>query len=427
MFKKLRNRFLLLNLIIISIMMIISFTSIYLITYKNVRNDINMEMNKLTEFDQKTDLNLKEPKLDNNNYTKSNNGKKEEGRAKRSVCFTLIVDNDNNILSRVSVFNMDDGFYETAKEYALENNRKVGDFELDDTIWEYRINPSLDGSGYKITFLDVTHSYDYLRNLVYTFSAVAFVMLIAIFFISKFFANRSIKPIKETFERQKQFIADASHELKTPLAVINTNAEVLLANSEDTIKNQSKWINYIKSETERMTKLTNDLLYLAQADHSDVKLISTDFDLSETIEDVIMTMEAPIFENNMVLDYDIDPNIICHGNSEQIKQVVMILLDNALKYTNDKGKINLTLKKYNNKAIMSVSNTGKGIPAEHLNHLFHRFYRVDKSRSKNSGGYGLGLAIAKSIVEEHSGKVAVKSVVDELTTFTIELPCIGNK
>jgi signal transduction histidine kinase len=176
-----------------------------------------------------------------------------------------------------------------------------------------------------------------------------------------------------------------------------------------------------------MIKLTNDLLYLAQTDHSDIKLISTDFNLSETIENVILTMEAIIFENNMFLDYNIEPNIICYGNSEQIKQVVMILLDNALKYTNPNGKISLSLKKYNNKAILTISNTGKGIPEEYLNNIFDRFYRLDKSRSKKSGGYGLGLSIAKSIVEQHKGKISVKSIINDITTFTVELPRIKSK
>jgi two-component system, OmpR family, sensor histidine kinase CiaH len=276
-------------------------------------------------------------------------------------------------------------------------------------------------------FLDITSRYAILTNLIYTFLAVALAMLIVIFFISRFFANKAIKPIKETFDRQKQFIADASHELKTPLAVINTNAEVLLSNSEDTIKNQSKWIHYIKSEVVRMTTLTNDLLYLAKVDQSDIKLISTDFDLSEAIENVILTMEASIFENKIQLDYSVEPNVIINGNSEQFKQVVVILLDNALKYTNPKGKISLSLKKFNTKAIMTVANTGEGIPEEHLDKIFDRFYCIDKSRSRNSGGYGLGLSIAKAIVEQHTGKISVKSKVNDNTTFTVEIPGIGHK
>lgn len=421
MFKQLRNRFLVLNLVIISIMMIISFTSIYLITYKNVRNDIAMEMSKVSDFNRKPDSIPKEQhNLDSNN-------KKEEHRGERSIAFTLIIDNNKKITNYFSIFDMDEKFYESAKDKALSENSSTGRFKLEDTYWEFIIRQSPEDSGYKMVFLDVTSRYSYLTNLIYTFSVVALVTLIAIYFISRFFANKSIKPIKETFDRQKQFVADASHELKTPLAVINTNADVLLSNSEDTIINQSKWIYFIKSEVERMTKLTNDLLYLAKADNSDMKLISTDFDLSETIENVILTMEASIFENNMVLDYNIEPNVISHGNSEQIKQVVMILLDNALKYTNPKGKISLLFKKYNNKAILKISNTGKGISEEHLDKIFDRFYCVDKSRSKNSGGYGLGLSIAKAIVEQHNGKISVKSTLNENTTFTVELPRVANK
>lgn len=423
MFKQLRNRFLILNLVIISIMMIVSFTSIYLITYKNVRNGIDMELNKLIELNHKQINSPKEDKLDD----KKKYDNREKSFGERSISFTLSIDNNNNLTEYFSIFDIDKEFYETAKKAALAENSKRGRFELEDTHWEFMINRSPDNSGYTIVFLDITARYVYLKNLIYTFSGVALVMLIAIYFISRFFANRSIKPIKETFDRQKQFIADASHELKTPLAVISTNADVLLSNSEDTIINQSKWVYFIKSEVERMTKLTNDLLYLAKADSSDIKLISTDFDLSETIENVILTMEASIFENNMVLDYNIEPNVTSHGNSEQIKQVVMILLDNALKYTNPEGKIFLSFNKYNNKAILKISNTGKGIPAEHLDKIFDRFYCVDKSRSRNSGGYGLGLSIAKAIVEQHNGKISVKSSLNEKTTFTVELPRIVNK
>lgn len=418
MFRQLRNRFLLLNLSIISIMMLIAFSSIYIITYNNVRNSINIQMVKLSDPNKKFNDGPREPKL-NENF--EHTIEHEE----RSLSFTLNINSDNNIEEVFSVFDMDEAFYKSLKDKALEMNSNKGMFELDDAYWAFSIIPYKDNSGYKIIFLDITSSHNYLRNLIYTFSIVALVMLIVIFFISKFFANKAIAPIKETFEKQKQFIADASHELKTPLAIINTNADVLLSNGEDTINNQSKWLYYIKSEVERMSKLTNDLLYLAQADHSDIKLIYTDFNLSEIVEDVNLTMEASIFENNMILESDIEPEVMIHGNMEQIKQIVIILLDNALKYTDPKGKISLTLNKTNTKAIIKVTNTGKGIPSEHLDKIFDRFYCVDKSRSRKSGGYGLGLSIAKSIVEQHSGKIYAESIINEKTSFTVELPRIN--
>lgn len=227
--------------------------------------------------------------------------------------------------------------------------------------------------------------------------------------------------MKEAFDKQKQFIADASHELKTPLTIINTNADVLLSNSDDTIHNQSKWLHYIKSETERMTSLTNDLLYLTEMDDSRSTMIYSKFNLSEAVENIILTMEAIIFEKRISLEYDIEPNLTVMGNSEQIKQVIMILLDNAVKYTNSKGSVTLSLKKQHNDMVLSVTNTGEGIAPEHLARIFDRFYRTNASRARKQGGYGLGLAIAKSIVEQHKGKIYAKSTVGESTTFYVHL------
>jgi two-component system sensor histidine kinase CiaH len=277
-------------------------------------------------------------------------------------------------------------------------------------------------TGYSVVYLDVTAQQKIITNLIYTFSLVGLIMLIVIFFTSRFFANRSIAPVKEAFLKQKQFIADASHELKTPLAVINTNADVLLANSEDTIDNQAKWLHRIKSETERMKTLTNDLLYLTEMDDSRASMIYTNFNGSDAIESVILTMEAVVFEKDISLTYEIEPNLNLHGNSEQIKQVVMILLDNAIKYTNAKGAISLTFKKHHHEHLLTVTNTGEGISSEHLARIFDRFYRADTSRSRKQGGYGLGLAIAKSIVEQHKGKIYAKSVPHEVTSFYVQLP-----
>jgi signal transduction histidine kinase len=412
MFKDLRNKFLILNLVIISVMMLGSFSSIYLITYNNVQRGIDAELHKLSEFKIKSGQGPKDL-----HYNFNNN----EPAPERSVSFSLITDTKGVIINSFSVFDMDNDFYETAKNIALSKSKDRGNFKLDDNNWAFIKESYIDG--YRIVFLDITSRISILTNLVYTFLIVAFVMLIIIFFISRFFANKSIKPIKEAFDKQKQFIEDASHELKTPLAVINTNVDVLL-NENDNMNTQSKWLYYIKSEVQRMTKLTNDLLYLTQIDSSDIKMFFSDFDLSETVENVILTMEAVIFENNILLDYDIEPNLLIHGNNEQIKQVIIILLDNALKYTNPNDKVYVTLKKYNNNIVLSVTNSGKGIPEEYIDKLFDRFYRVDKSRSRNSGGYGLGLAIAKSIIKQHGGKISAKSVLNASTTFSIELHSI---
>lgn len=411
MFKQLRNKFLILNLIIISVVMVISFTAIYLITYNNVQRDINMDLGRIADYNKRPNDFIKDLKPKSNNFNVP---------PERTVSFTLLTDNNGTITNIISIFDMDEDFYQSAKETALSKQVNDGKLRVDGTHLAFVKNSTQ--NGYRITFLDITPRQAILTNLIYTFLFVAFITLFAIYFVSRFFANKSIQPIKEAFDKQTQFIADASHELKTPLAVINTNIDVLLQNSEDTIHTQSKWLNYIKSEVDRMTKLTNDLLYLTQVNYSDIKMFFSDFDISDAVESSILTMEAVIFENDILLDYKIEPGLVIHGNSEQIKQVVMILLDNALKYTDPRGNINIALKKENTGIVLSVSNTGKGIPEEHLNRIFDRFYRIDKSRSRNSGGYGLGLPIAKAIVEQHGGKISVKSVLNEKTTFRIELP-----
>lgn len=170
-----------------------------------------------------------------------------------------------------------------------------------------------------------------------------------------------------------------------------------------------------------MTRLTNDLLYLTEMDDYRASMIFSNFNMSEAVENIILTMEAVIFEKHVSLHYDIEPHLAVYGNSEQIKQVIMILLDNAVKYTNPKGSVTLSLKKQNNDVILSVTNTGEGIAAEHLTRIFDRFYRTDASRVRKQGGYGLGLAIAKSIIEQHKGKIYAKSVAGESTTFYVNL------
>lgn len=404
-------------------MLLVSFTSIYVITYKNTYKQINMDLNKLSENDARAN----KPKINNDipNDKPIDDPKddfdfvKGQGPNERAALI-ITTDNDWNKISTFSRFNISDDFYDSAKDAAINKNTNRGYITVEDTDLAFVITHN--STGYTLSFLDITVQKDSLRSLIYTFITVAFFMLIIIFLISRFFANKSIQPIKEAFDKQKQFIADASHELKTPLTVINTNVDVLLSNKEDSIHNQSKWLYYIKSEAERMNKLTSDLLYLAQVDYSDVKMIFSDFNLSEAVEHIILTMEGVVFENNISLHYDIEPNLIVSGNIEQIKQVIMIFLDNAIKYTYKKGKINLVLNKNHNKINLSVTNTGKGIPEEHISKIFNRFYRTDKSRARNSGGYGLGLAIAKAIVEQHNGKISVKSIVDKKTTFSIELP-----
>lgn len=411
MFTRLRNKFLILNLVSISIMMLIAFSSIYFITYKNVSRDISRELNRLSAIERWPIMVARQPRFQVDMTP----------ARERTVSFSIITDDKYKIVGISTVLDMDDEFYEAVKSASLSQNAATGSFRYDNSHWAFMVKKQPYGS--KIVYLDITAQHRILTNLIYTFVVVAAVMLIFIFLISRTFANKAIQPVEEAFYKQKQFIADASHELKTPLTVINTNVDVLLSNKDENAEHQSKWLYYIKSEVERMSKLINDLLYLAKLDDSRDVIYSA-FDLSKAVEDVILTMEALIFENNIELSYDVESGIMIEGNKEQMEQVVMILLDNAVKYSGSKGKVNLSLRKNNNNAVLSVANTGEAIPSECMERIFDRFYRGDKSRARNSGGYGLGLSIAKAIVDQHEGKIYVKSGANEYTTFFVELPLI---
>ncbi|MEK4363229.1 HAMP domain-containing sensor histidine kinase [Paenibacillus sp. FSL M8-0212] len=450
MFKKLRNRFLIVNLVSISIMMLVAFATIYTITYQNVQRETNMELYKVSDFYHSPYNSSKMPRGEGQGSgtggstgSGSSSGSGSDSFPSdamggdnggpggdpnsppaRSVSFMIKTDDQWKITDTHSRFDMEDTFYTEALQKVDQNKvgdseRQTGQFALDGTDWAYVVDPS--GDGHMIVFIDVTAQQGILTNLIYTFAVVGLIMLIVIYFLSRYFANRSIAPVREAFEKQKQFIGDASHELKTPLAIINTNTDVLLANQEDTIANQAKWLHYIKSETERMTGLTNDLLYLTQMDDSRSTMIHAKFNMSDAVESIILPMEAVIFEKNISLDYNIEPNLTVHGNSEQIKQVILILLDNAVKYSGPKGSVNVTLQRQNNDVMLAVSNTGEGIATEHLDRIFDRFYRTDSSRARKHGGHGLGLAIARSIVDQHKGELYARSVVGEGATFYVRL------
>lgn len=479
MFKKLRIRFLIVNLVSISFMMIVAFITIYAITYQNVQRETNMELYKTSDFfhgpynsndsqrsrgdgqgaetgsgttaDSGSNVNSGRGRDSSSSSSSGASGTspssstdKGEGidmsgkdfgtnrgpggdlgpPPARSVSFMIQTDDQGNIKETHSQFDMENTFYKEAlqkvnRSNLTEEERQIGQFALDGTDWAYIIDPR--GEGLTIVFIDVTAQQGILTNLIYTFAVVGLIMLIVIYFLSRYFANRSIAPVREAFEKQKQFIADASHELKTPLTIINTNTDVLLANQEDTIENQAKWLHYIKSEAERMSGLTNDLLYLTQMDDSHSTPMHTKFNMSDAVESIILPMEAVIFEKDISLDYNIEPDLSVNGNREQIQQVILILLDNAVKYSGMKGAVTVTLQKLNYDVLLTISNTGEGIAPEHLDRVFDRFYRTDSSRARKNGGHGLGLAIARSIVEQHKGEIYAKSVVGEGASFYVRL------
>lgn len=237
-------------------------------------------------------------------------------------------------------------------------------------------------------------------------------------FISIILSQVAIKPVEDSWKMQKQFVADASHELKTPLSVIMANTDLVVSHPEETVASQMQWIENARAETARMAELVNDLLFLAKSDDG-VKTALETLDLSECVERTVLTYDAVLYENRKTFDYEIAPHLQIRGNEGQIKQLATILLDNANKYSRGVGNIKLTVGTVGKNVEFSVSNDCDFLTEEQLEHLFDRFYTIDQSRT--SSGNGLGLSIAQVICQTHGGRI-IANFADNRITFTVTLP-----
>ena len=256
-----------------------------------------------------------------------------------------------------------------------------------------------------------------LMQSVFRISVVTVICsLVFVFIFSYYLSKWAIQPVKTAFENQRRFISDASHELKTPLTVISANADVL----ESEI-GENKWLENIKSQSEVMSSLVYDLLDLAKMDETKEQLVFSEFDLSNVVLSKSLEFECTAFESGKTFEQNITENIRYKGNEDSIRHLVSILIDNAIKHSDENGIVRVALTKAGNKNIFQVYNTGNGIKNSEKDKIFNRFYRSDESRSKVTGGYGLGLSIAKSIVDAHKGTISVDGEENKWISFTVVL------
>ncbi|MCR4615419.1 MAG: HAMP domain-containing histidine kinase [Clostridiales bacterium] len=237
--------------------------------------------------------------------------------------------------------------------------------------------------------------------------------LIILFIISIFIARRIVRPLEENDRRQKRFVSDAGHELKTPIAVISANSELLKRELKD-----NEWLSNIDYENEKMSELVTQLLLLSRAENSEIPKETLDF--SKLVDGETLVFESLAFENGKRIETDIQPGLTVEGNSNQLKQLVSILLDNALSHGAGE-EIRLTLSREKHFAVLTVSNGADEIGAEQLSRLFDRFYRADEARNDAGSHYGLGLSIAKAVTEAHGGQIRGE-YRDGKMFFTISLP-----
>lgn len=261
-----------------------------------------------------------------------------------------------------------------------------------------------------------------LRNLLIIIGTGLVIGMLSIILAGYYLAKRAMIPIQESWEKQQQFVADASHELRTPLAVINSNAELMLRHPSHTVEEESIRVTNIVREVRRMTKLVSDLLTLARSDANQSELKLGSVNMSELIG-IVAEQFIPLAEmEGLTLQATADEQLELTADRERLHQLLVILLDNAIKYTPPPGEILITGNRQGNNLVVTVEDSGQGIAPEDLPRVFGRFYRGDKVRSREKGGTGLGLSIAKWIVEQHDGKIGVENRPGGGTKFNIILP-----
>lgn len=328
--------------------------------------------------------------------------------------FTAKLDGHGNIIEVVNPFSEDYGYKKTANivKDIFKLRKKSGIYDY----FEYTIVKR--NYGYLVILLDRANEISQERNFSFVSILIYAVSILVAYLLSLAFSVWALKPVQEAFLKQKQFIADASHELKTPIAVIGANIDVLEQDMPD-----NKWLQYIKTENTRMGELVKNLLYLAKNDAGREQMAMLPFDLGDSTACAVLPFESVAFEQGKELEIDIPKNPIpVTGDEAKIKQVVIILTDNAIKNSESDAVIKISAGIENNKAFVKVYNSGHGIPQEEIGKIFNRFYRIDSSRNRSTGGYGLGLAIAQSIANAHGGQITVDSELEKYAEFKLTIP-----
>ncbi|MBQ2836416.1 MAG: GHKL domain-containing protein [Clostridia bacterium] len=395
MIKKLKQRIFLLIMLSLSIIMlgiIILFTSL---NYNNTINTTVSMMNRFVDGTPKKIYNRLEDYKIRPEF-------KIDGLHRVFIQNSVIVQSSDNSDNN------------TVNEHALQIYKRNNEKGI---IGKYIYNvKKIDKNTTIISMIEDENTIIHIKRMFIFSGIIAIISIAAIYIIAKKLSKTIVKPVEETFEKQKQFISDASHELKTPLAVIEANSDVL----QDKL-GENKWIKYIQNEIESMNKLINELLLLAKIENVDNIKEYGQLNLSNEIELILSMFESVAYEKQVIIKSNIEENIIINGNKEDIEHIVSTLTDNAIKHTKPHKEVIVNLKKEKNEIVLEVKNMGDPIPEEEREKIFERFYRIDKSRNREEKRYGLGLAIAKSTIEKYNGKIEV-DYKNDFTIFKVKIP-----
>ncbi|MDP4095082.1 MAG: ATP-binding protein [Bacillota bacterium] len=333
------------------------------------------------------------------------------------------IDASGNIVEKSSRNPIEENTLKALVAKAMVNKKNDGEIKLGNLGSFLFLKVIVDGTqGQTIIFSNSNIKQRLFSSLVISAAILISISLILAFLGSRFMSKRALIPIRKAWQRQTDFTADASHELRTPLAIMQANLELVMGNADETVASQKKWLDKALNENKKMAKLIDDLLLLARSDVKQNVLDMNVFLLDSVLKEAIIPFEVLASKRNIKLSHELNTKVMYYGDSNLIKRLLVILTDNALKYTSEGGKVEIQSKISNHTVEIYVSDTGEGIEKEHLDKIFTRFYRVDKVRSRSKGGSGLGLSIAQWIVNEHHGSIRVDSTPGKGSTFVVCLP-----
>lgn len=328
--------------------------------------------------------------------------------------FSVLLSEDNQVIqadtSRIKAIDTKKAIEYAASAAASDKDRAF--------IGKYRFLRSAENGSVRIIFLDCGRKLDSFRNFLVISICMAAGGYSLFFFVILFFSGRIMKPVTESYTKQKQFITDAGHEIKTPLAIIQADSDVL-----EMEIGENEWLDDIQKQVRRLTALTNDLVCLSRMEETDSSLQMAEFSFSDAVSETAASFQALAQTRNKIFQCRIQPMVFLRGNEKYIRQLVSILTDNALKYSPQNGTISITVYKQGRQVFLTVFNTTENpIPKDKMNMIFERFYRLDSSRNTQTGGCGIGLSIAKAIVNAHGGKLYAVSKEENTLEITAQFP-----
>lgn len=314
--------------------------------------------------------------------------------------FSAVINESGNVvaLNTENIAAVSTSMAEELAHHAYSKNKNSGFIDI------YKYGKVDTDNGSLIIFIDSKRDLDTFYNFLFNSILIGLTGMFLVFILVLILSKRIVKPVAESYEKQKRFITDAGHELKTPLTIIDANIEIL-----ELEKGENQWTKSIRNQVKRLSSLTSDLVTLSRMDEENKNQLISDFSLSDAVTEISEPFSIMAENQNKNFNIYIEKNISYKGNEQSLRQLVSILLENALKYSTENGEIELVLKTQGRKIILSIYNSTESIEKGNWDVLFERFYRRDSSRSSSTGGYGIGLSIAKAIVTSHKGTITASS------------------